>query len=59
MGDGSSASTPSYDNKPFFNVPLGGRIPDLIHTPANESEDEWKWNDHEQGFSALRHPGTI
>uniref|UniRef100_A0A8C7EB52 Netrin-4 n=1 Tax=Nothoprocta perdicaria TaxID=30464 RepID=A0A8C7EB52_NOTPE len=21
-------------------------------------EDEWKWNDHEQGFSALRHPGT-
>uniref|UniRef100_A0A8C5NJJ9 Netrin-4 n=1 Tax=Junco hyemalis TaxID=40217 RepID=A0A8C5NJJ9_JUNHY len=33
-------------------------IPDLIHTPSNESEEEWKWNDHEQGFSALRHPGT-
>ncbi|XP_008166245.1 netrin-4-like isoform X3 [Chrysemys picta bellii] len=44
-----------YDNEPFFNIPMGGRIPDLLQTPANES-DEWKWNDHEQGFSALRHP---
>uniref|UniRef100_A0A8B9QL09 Netrin-4 n=1 Tax=Apteryx owenii TaxID=8824 RepID=A0A8B9QL09_APTOW len=47
-----------YDNEPFFNIPIGGRIPDLVHTPTNESEDEWKWNEHEQGFSALRHPGT-
>lgn len=46
----------SYDNEPFFNIPIGGRIPDLVQTPTNESEDEWKWNDHEQGFSALRHP---
>ncbi|XP_044307343.1 netrin-4-like [Varanus komodoensis] len=46
----------SYDNQAFFNIPIGGRIPDLIQTPANESEDEWQWNDHEQGFSALRHP---
>uniref|UniRef100_A0A452J6Y8 Netrin-1 n=1 Tax=Gopherus agassizii TaxID=38772 RepID=A0A452J6Y8_9SAUR len=44
-----------YDNEPFFNIPMGGRIPDLLQMPANES-DEWKWNDHEQGFSALRHP---
>uniref|UniRef100_A0A8C6Z2Y8 Netrin-4 n=1 Tax=Nothoprocta perdicaria TaxID=30464 RepID=A0A8C6Z2Y8_NOTPE len=47
-----------YDNEPFFNIPIGGRIPDLVQMPTNESEDEWKWNDHEQGFSALRHPGT-
>lgn len=47
----------SFDNQAFFNIPIGGRIPDLIQTPANESEDEWQWNDHEQGFSALRHPG--
>ncbi|KGL84727.1 Netrin-4, partial [Tinamus guttatus] len=46
----------SYDNEPFFNIPIGGRIPDLVQMPTNESEDEWKWNDHEQGFSALRHP---
>ncbi|XP_009486461.1 netrin-4 [Pelecanus crispus] len=45
-----------YDNEPFFNIPIGGRIPDLVQTPTNESEEEWKWNDHEQGFSALRHP---
>ncbi|XP_039403049.1 netrin-4-like isoform X2 [Mauremys reevesii] len=44
-----------YDNEPFFNIPMGGRIPDLLQMPTNES-DEWKWNDHEQGFSALRHP---
>ncbi|XP_028575069.2 netrin-4-like [Podarcis muralis] len=46
----------NYDNQAFFNIPIGGRIPDLIQTPANETEDEWQWNDHEQGFSALRHP---
>ncbi|XP_053145707.1 netrin-4-like isoform X2 [Hemicordylus capensis] len=46
----------SYDNQAFFNIPIGGKIPDLIQTPANETEDEWQWNDHEQGFSALRHP---
>ncbi|GAB0194509.1 netrin-4-like [Grus japonensis] len=45
-----------YDNEPFFNIPIGGRIPDLVQMPTNESEEEWKWNDHEQGFSALRHP---
>lgn len=48
---------PSYDNQRFFDVPIGGRIPDLIQTQINESEDEWQWNDHVQGFSALRHPG--
>ncbi|MGH0187892.1 UNVERIFIED_CONTAM: hypothetical protein FKN15_026231 [Acipenser sinensis] len=47
----------SFDHEPFFNVPIGGRIPDLIHVPTNESEGEWTWED-EQGFSALRHPGT-
>uniref|UniRef100_A0A8C3RNY3 Netrin-1 n=1 Tax=Chelydra serpentina TaxID=8475 RepID=A0A8C3RNY3_CHESE len=46
---------PHTGNWPFFNIPMGGRIPDLLQMPANES-DEWKWNDHEQGFSALRHP---
>ncbi|KAJ7406891.1 Netrin-4 [Willisornis vidua] len=46
----------SYDSEPFFDIPIGGRIPDLVQTPTNESEEEWKWNDHEQGFSALRHP---
>uniref|UniRef100_A0A8C5T7X4 Netrin-4 n=1 Tax=Malurus cyaneus samueli TaxID=2593467 RepID=A0A8C5T7X4_9PASS len=45
------------NGEPFFNIPIGGRIPDLTQTPTNESEEEWKWNDHEQGFSALRHPG--
>uniref|UniRef100_A0A8D0G2U2 NET4 protein n=1 Tax=Strix occidentalis caurina TaxID=311401 RepID=A0A8D0G2U2_STROC len=47
-----------YDNEPFFNIPIGGRIPDPVQMPTNDSEEEWKWNDHEQGFSALRHPGT-
>ncbi|XP_060095645.1 netrin-4-like isoform X2 [Heteronotia binoei] len=46
----------SYDNQHFFDVPIGGRIPDLIQTQVNESEDEWQWNEHVQGFSALRHP---
>ncbi|XP_034762492.2 netrin-4 [Acipenser ruthenus] len=45
----------SFDHEPFFDVPIGGRIPDLIHVPTNESEGEWTWED-EQGFSALRHP---
>ncbi|NXU00274.1 NET4 protein, partial [Buphagus erythrorhynchus] len=45
-----------YDTEPFFHIPIGGRIPDLSQTPANDSEEEWKWSDHEQGFSALRHP---
>ncbi|XP_075039792.1 netrin-4-like isoform X2 [Mixophyes fleayi] len=45
----------SHDNKHYLNIPIGGRIPDIIDTPANESEDEWKWTS-EQGFSALRHP---
>ncbi|KAL8212607.1 UNVERIFIED_CONTAM: hypothetical protein K2H54_053111 [Gekko kuhli] len=46
----------SYDNQHFFDIPIGGRIPELIQTQVNESEDEWQWNDHVQGFSALRHP---
>ncbi|KAM9325203.1 netrin-4-like [Gastrophryne carolinensis] len=45
----------SSENRGFFNIPLGGRIPDLIDTPTNESEDEWEWTS-EKGFSALRHP---
>ncbi|XP_015680452.1 netrin-4-like [Protobothrops mucrosquamatus] len=46
----------SYDNSAFLNIPIGGRIPHFLHTPANESENEWQWSDHKQGFSALRYP---
>uniref|UniRef100_A0A8C6YJ50 Netrin-4 n=1 Tax=Naja naja TaxID=35670 RepID=A0A8C6YJ50_NAJNA len=35
------------------------RIPDFLQTSANESENEWQWNDRKQGFSALRYPGMI
>ncbi|XP_043934538.1 netrin-4-like [Protopterus annectens] len=46
----------SYEpQEQFFNIPVGGRIPDLIHITINESKDDWSWED-EQGFSALRHP---
>ncbi|KAG8128087.1 hypothetical protein E2320_014983 [Naja naja] len=46
----------SYDNSAFLNIPIGGRIPDFLQTSANESENEWQWNDRKQGFSALRYP---
>ncbi|XP_069062388.1 netrin-4-like [Pleurodeles waltl] len=45
----------SYDNRQVLNIPVGGKIPDLIEMAANESEDDLMW-DGEQGFSALRHP---
>ncbi|KAG8549422.1 hypothetical protein GDO81_021260 [Engystomops pustulosus] len=45
----------SDNNERYFNIPIGGRIPDIMDAPANESEDDWKWTS-EQGFSALRHP---
>ncbi|XP_075687927.1 netrin-4-like [Rhinoderma darwinii] len=45
----------SNDNEHYLNIPIGGRIPDIIEMPANESEEDWKWTS-EQGFSALRHP---
>ncbi|XP_069499503.1 netrin-4-like isoform X2 [Ambystoma mexicanum] len=46
----------SFDNHHVLNIPIGGRIPDLIEIPANDSKDDWiQWNG-EQGFSALRHP---
>ncbi|XP_040264097.1 netrin-4-like [Bufo bufo] len=45
----------SSDNEHYLNIPIGGRIPDIIDSPANESEDDWRWTS-EQGFSALRHP---
>ncbi|XP_063797257.1 netrin-4-like isoform X2 [Pseudophryne corroboree] len=44
-----------HENTNYLNIPIGGRIPDIIEAPANESEDEWNWTS-EQGFSALRHP---
>ncbi|CAH2312063.1 netrin-4-like [Pelobates cultripes] len=45
----------SHEDENFLNIPIGGRIPEILELPTNESEDEWKWNS-EQGFSALRHP---
>ncbi|XP_075430722.1 netrin-4-like isoform X2 [Ascaphus truei] len=45
----------SYETEHFPNIAIGGSIPEVIETPTNESEDDWKWNS-EQGFSALRHP---
>ncbi|KAG9460452.1 hypothetical protein GDO78_021736 [Eleutherodactylus coqui] len=47
----------SSNNERYLNIPIGGQIPDIIDTPANESEDDWNWTS-EQGFSALRHPGN-
>uniref|UniRef100_A0A6I8NP73 Netrin-4 n=1 Tax=Ornithorhynchus anatinus TaxID=9258 RepID=A0A6I8NP73_ORNAN len=45
-----------YEKEPIFHVPIGGQISDLIQMPENERKEQWKWNGHEQGFSALRHP---
>lgn len=45
----------SNANEHYLNIPIGGRIPDIIDSPTNDSEDDWKWTS-EQGFSALRHP---
>ncbi|KAM4652285.1 netrin-4-like [Discoglossus pictus] len=45
----------SHENKHFLNIPIGGRISEVIETQVNGSEDEWNWSS-EQGFSALRHP---
>ncbi|XP_029457233.1 LOW QUALITY PROTEIN: netrin-4-like [Rhinatrema bivittatum] len=45
----------SYEAPHSFSIPVGGRIPELTETSANESEEEWKWSS-EQGFSAMRHP---
>ncbi|OCT85793.1 hypothetical protein XELAEV_18023964mg [Xenopus laevis] len=39
----------------LLDIPIGGRIYDVLEAPANESEGEWKWNG-EQGFSAMRYP---
>ncbi|XP_072276624.1 netrin-4-like [Pyxicephalus adspersus] len=45
----------SSNNEHYLNIPIGGRIPDFVDSPTNETDDEWKWNS-EKGFSALRHP---
>uniref|UniRef100_UPI00398EB1C0 netrin-4-like isoform X2 n=1 Tax=Pristiophorus japonicus TaxID=55135 RepID=UPI00398EB1C0 len=43
-----------FENEQLYNIPIGGRIPELIHIATNESGEGWSWED-EQGFSALRH----
>ncbi|KAM8930876.1 netrin-4-like [Pelodytes ibericus] len=45
----------SPENEHFPNIPIGGRIPEVIDVSANQSAEDWRWNS-EQGFSALRHP---
>ncbi|XP_007888755.1 netrin-4-like [Callorhinchus milii] len=44
----------SSDNEQFFSIPMGSRIPELVPILANESGEDWSWEDG-QGFSALRH----
>ncbi|XP_059505683.1 netrin-4 isoform X1 [Stegostoma tigrinum] len=44
----------SFENEQIHNIPIGGRIPDLIDFLSSESTGDQSWED-EQGFSALRH----
>ncbi|XP_067908293.1 netrin-4-like isoform X2 [Heterodontus francisci] len=44
----------NFENEQIHNIPIGGRIADLINIPTDESGEDWNWEDG-QGFSALRH----
>lgn len=44
----------SYSNNQVFNVPIGGKIPDLDHMFTNEEEVQWS---KELAVSALHYTG--
>ncbi|XP_020836801.1 netrin-4-like isoform X3 [Phascolarctos cinereus] len=52
----TGACLTGHEKEPFFHIPVGGQIPDLVQGPGNDSEERLRWDGQEQGFSALRHP---
>ncbi|CAM9970514.1 unnamed protein product [Lampetra fluviatilis] len=49
--------TEGFDAEPRHEVPVGGRIPDLIPSSPNRHAAKAGWEDEQQGFSAARDPG--